>query len=105
MGLVLAEITMDVEDTFGVEWPDSTAYHLQTVRDFRRLILEQLAGSGRLSNACAVRGAPRRIPVSKSCWTARQVWAALRGIIHRTGEVPFERITPDARLIQDLGLD
>jgi acyl carrier protein len=104
MGLVLAEITMDVEDTFAVEWPDSAAYQSQTVGELRRLLLEQLATSGRLIRLCG--GNESQVdPTGKNRWTARQVWEALRGIIHRTGDVPFERITPDANLREDLGLD
>ena len=64
------------------------------------MILDRLAEEHRLTGA----ESRSTLEAGATTWTADQVWAVLRHIIHRTGPVPLRDITPNARLLQDLDL-
>jgi acyl carrier protein len=91
MGLDSVEIVFELESVFEIRIPDRAGDRLWRVRDFEDLVVrlrhEQL---------------PAEVAASVSDPELRQV---VRDVIAREMALPLERVTPDAYLVKDLGID
>lgn len=83
MGFDIAELVMDIEETFECTIPDSPAKPLVTMADISDLVL--IHKSNKVDDA--------------------QVWPKLVELVSRFTKVPAEKIRPESRLVEDLGLD
>ena len=87
MGMDSVELFMDIEDAFGIEIPERAA-PIKTMGRLRDLIVEQLAQRGPL-------------PDDKS----EEVWRILLVLVKRHTRISRDKIKPESRLVEDLGLD
>lgn len=78
MGLDLVELTMSLEDHFGVDLPDQDLTHVRTVADVVRLIVTRQAAMGRVSDPASVLHDVRRITASELGLTLEEVHAESR---------------------------
>jgi len=86
MGLDTVELVLEVEKHFDVSIPDERAEKTATVEALARLLYELLTH--------------REIHLSYN-----EIIFQLQQIINRMFQIPIERITPEARFIDDLGLN
>jgi|GEM_PF-1378337 len=96
MGLDIAELVMDIEDTFDFEWPDEKFFsnnRSATLGDIHNYVMTKLAQ----------RNFSRRSDGSSAeVWIEEDVWLKIRETVARVLCVPIERVTKTARLIEDL---
>jgi hypothetical protein len=86
VGLDTVELVLEIETAFGIAIPDDEASQLRTVGDLQRFVVAARAAAG------------RPLP-------AEEVWTQLCEILERRYAIPRSRITPEARIVADLGLD
>lgn len=86
MGLDTVELVMAVEEEFSLEIPDSESAKLVRVGDLYRFVLQTLRQRGDVIDEDAI-------------------WKRLTDVIVAQLGVQPERVTPDARFIEDLGAD
>ena len=85
MGLDTVELVMDVEEVFEISFSDKEASEIETVGEFYETILSKLPN-----------GETRK----------KEVWEQLRKIIGKyISKKDFEKITPEARIVKDLGIN
>ena len=89
MGLEMVEIVMIVEDTFDIQLSDDDLGTVKTVGDLDALIQAKVIEKNNV--------------VGKEFKNSDEVWDTLKRIIAETLCVPPEKVTPQARLLQDLG--
>jgi acyl carrier protein len=82
MGLDIVEIVMELEDTFGIAFPDSEAERLVSVGDTFEYVVARLAA---------------RAPRGGGCSTAATFYRLRREMVHRL-EVPRWRVRLDSRI-------
>lgn len=96
MGIESVEIVVDLERAFGVDFPNRIARnevfgHARTVAELEdvtlRLRAEQLA------------------PEVVAQTSEEAVRGGVRAIVARVLNVPVDRVTPEAELVRDLGVD
>ncbi len=95
MGLELVEIVMEVEQTFGIDLSDDEIRKIETVGEFQDVLVEAIESNKH--------GAAAADPSHPSGWTPAEAREKLREIIADVLGVPLVRVTPDARLVKDLG--
>lgn len=83
MGLDVVELIMTIEEHYDLRISDDEARTMRTVGDLHGYILIHA----------------RPVPES------RAVWEWLQIMLERDFGVPKERITPDASVVRDLGID
>jgi acyl carrier protein len=86
MGLDTVELVMEAEKHFGIHVPEESAALTVTVGQFARLLCELRAQSS--------------MPLPYE-----DVLLQLQQMVARMFRIPVERIVPEARFVQDLGLD
>ncbi len=86
MGLDTIEFVMWVEEEFGIEIPDRDAAELVTVSELCRYVAN-------------------RIPPKKSGDIEGEIFDKVSRHLNTEFGVPLCQILPDARFVQDLGLD
>jgi acyl carrier protein len=86
MGLDTVELVMAVEEEFSLEIPDSESAKLVRVGDLYRFVLQTLRHRGDVVDEDAI-------------------WKRLTDVIVAQLRVQPERVTPDARFIEDFGAD
>lgn len=86
MGLDLVELVMSFEEEFGIEIPDSIAEKIVTVGDAVDIVTAGLMELGRPADPT-------------------DIFERIRRLTAERAEVPPERVTREARFIQDLGMD
>jgi len=86
MGLDSVELVMAIEEEFDIDIPDGDAEKIQTVGDMQRQVLETLRQLGETPDADSGLSKLRKITVNQ------------------IGVRP-EQVRPEARWIEDLGLD
>lgn len=86
MGLDAVELVLEAEKHFGVSVPDERAEKTATVEQFAQLLYElRIQTLGPLPY--------------------QEVLLQLRQIIAKMFDIPIQQISPDARFVEDLGLD
>lgn len=85
MGLDYVELIMDVEDEFGIEITDQMHSRVVTVGDLHREVV----------------GAMRRSDTGSTV-DEHVVWDRLRVLVCETSGVRPDRVTPTARIVEDL---
>ncbi len=94
MGLDIVELIVTVEDVFQMNIADEEANSVSTVGDLHNLVLSKLGDSkSGLSNLDEVGDSKKE-----------DVWETLCRVIITQTHVDRERITPDARILDDLGI-
>ena len=83
MGLDVVELLMTVEQKYGISIPDEDARPLRSVGDLHAYVLSHVT--------------PRPDPEDSWMW--------LRAMISEDFSVPLERVTPDAWIVRDLGIN
>lgn len=83
MGLDSVELIMRIEEEFSIEISDIEAGEILTVGDFYKLILKKIDRAD----------------------DNQEIWEMLCNAIIEQGGVPRAKITPDARIVDDLGID
>ena len=101
MGLDSVELIMAVEEVFDIEIPDTEAERLVTVGDIYWLALAKLD----LVPQAGIEAAASASGRARQTWTVQTVWVALRSAIVEQLEVPPEKVTLTARIVDDLGAD
>jgi hypothetical protein len=86
MGLDTVELVMEIEQTFDISISDADARKLYTVGDIHRYILVARHAAGR--------------PL-----VAEEAWNQVCDILEHSYGVRRSKLTPDARIVADLGLD
>ena len=86
VGLDTVELVIDVENAFGVSIPDADPGGLRTVGDLQQFVVAARARTGR--------------PLSPDA-----VWTQLCDILEHGYAIQRRVITPEARIVADLGLD
>lgn len=89
MGLDSVELVMAFEEEFDIEFPDAEAERIVTVGDAHYGILRKLY---------------KRVEDPDTIDTD-DVWERVQGLIQEHIGVDRRKITPDARFIDDLGVD
>ena len=91
VGLESVSIVLELEDVFGVEFPDRIAREARTVRDLEELVLrlrtEQLE------------------PQVCNALSEADVRATTRGVVAKELRIDETLVTPEADLVVDLGMD
>lgn len=87
MGLDSVELVLTVEETFSIEIPDRVAEKLVTVGKLHEYVVFEI-------HRCERTGP-----------SAEAVFDTLREIICAQLAVPPERVTPEARFVEDLKID
>jgi acyl carrier protein len=90
MGLDIVELVMDVETAFGVRISDADAKDLMTVGTLYDYVGRQVA-----PNLISPRGGPY----------AGELWERYLDVVAESTGVRRDRLRPEARFVQDLGLD
>lgn len=86
MGLESVELVMEIEERFGISMSDADAALISTVGDLQRFIVA----------ACEE---------TEQQVTPDEAWTWLRDFLEHRYRIPRDKITLDARIGPDLGLD
>ena len=86
VGLDTVELVIDVENAFAISIPDIDAGRLHTVGDLQRYVVAARAQMGQ--------------PLAPE-----DVWSQLCDILEHRYAITRKAITPQARIVADLGLD
>jgi acyl carrier protein len=86
MGMDTVELAMDIEDLFDIEISDASAGAIHTVGDLQAFVLSALAHKGTPQNP-------------------DDVFERIKRLLIDSFGVPEKRINPEARIVDDLGLD
>ena len=95
MGLDIVELIVTVEEVFQIHIADEEANRLSTVGDLHKLVLGKLGDSNSGLVSMGEVGDSRQ----------QDVWEALCQIIAAQTKVSRETITPESRILDDLGID
>ncbi len=91
MGLDSVELIMEIEEHFDINFEDRIAQQMETVGDVLRIVLAKVQAKNDDSE-------------DKSL-SEPEVLLQLQKIIARSGGVQIERVTLDARIVSDLGIN
>jgi acyl carrier protein len=86
MGLDTVELLMAIEEEFGIDVPNEDAATLETAGDISLCVLKLLEAKGAQPSPGAT-------------------WERVRSIITYQLGVKLEEVTPEARIVHDLGAD
>lgn len=84
MGLDIVEIILATEDKFKVSIADAEASKISTVGQLHQLILSK---------------------IEPSFFTDQQVWDELCSILYEQVRIRKEKIFPESRFVEDLGIE
>jgi acyl carrier protein len=87
MGLEIVELVLAVEERFGIEVDDIDAEKVETVGQLHSLVLKRMQRT------------------TATAPSATEAWTTLCDLIEERTGVPRSKIKPEARLVDDLGLD
>jgi len=92
MGLDSVELVISIEEAFSISIPDEKASKVVTMDDLLDLVWRTIQEThGDLGD-------------TEIKWDKEQVWETLRLEVSRQLGIKTEKITPEARLIADLGM-
>ncbi len=86
MGLDSVELVIDIEEKFQIRISDDEAESIQTAGDLFHIVRLKLAASGR-------------------DYDPGGTWDRVVRIIHDNIGAPLDKIRPESRLVEDLGMD
>lgn len=86
MGLDTVELLLAIEEEFGITIPDADAAQLRSVGDLHQLILRRTETEPRTPAAAAM-------------------WERVVTVVAGELAIPTDRVTPEARFAEDLGID
>ena len=92
MGLDGVEIVLEVEDAFSISVPDDEGGEVRTVSNLVDLVIRRLRDSD-------------DPPVIDDAALRPMILENIRGIIVDQMAIDPERVTPEANLVEDLGID
>ena len=84
MGLDSVELLLQIEEEFGITFSDDEAIKIETVGQFRDAVLGKVA--------------PRT-------YTREYIFDRIRGVLIKDFGVSADQISPEARIVRDLGVD
>jgi len=96
MGLEIVELTLEIEQRFGIEIPDSSLESLRTVGDWYVLLRRLLPGPDAKGEGPS--------PSGRGTVGDCDLWRHLQSMVAGIASVPCERVSPETRLIEDLGM-
>jgi hypothetical protein len=94
MGLDIVEMIMEVEEKFGIDIPDTDAAELRTIGSLYAYVRDHAPDLPRLTTPAAANLAP----------TADPVWQRVVDIVERATGQRGDRLPPNTRFIEDLGM-